>query len=93
MFLVGLYQPFSLQSPFAILQLSHHSILLAFVFILLFSRAVAIAVSPLLFSLLGWLCRSSLLSAIFIAMPFSLLPFILLLFSLQYHGFSFKAGH
>ena len=72
--------------------------LLAFIFILLFSCAVAIAVSQLLFSLLGLPCRSSLLSAIFnsscnfIAMPFSSLPFILLLFSLQYCGFSFKAG-
>ena len=42
----------------AILQLSHHSILL-------FSRAMAIAVSPLLFTvLLGLLCHSLLLSAI-----------------------------
>ena len=37
-----------------------------YIFILLFSRAVAIAISPLLFSLLGLPCRSSLLSAIFI---------------------------
>ena len=72
--------------------------LLAFIFILLFSRAVAIAVSQLLFSLLGLLCRSSFLSAIFnssrnfIAMPFSSLPLILLLFSQQYCGFLFKAG-
>ena len=36
-----------------------------FIFILLFSRAVAIAVSPLLFLLLGLLCHSLLLSAIF----------------------------
>ena len=96
------YQPFSLQSAFANLPISHRSILLAF--ILLFSRAVAIAVSPLLFSLLGLPCHSSLLSAIFnssrhfycnaifIATPFSLLPSILLLFSQQYCGFSFKAG-
>ena len=46
------------------LQLSHHSTLLAFIFILLFSHAVPIAVSPLLFSLLGLPCRSSLLTTI-----------------------------
>ena len=44
---------------------SHHSILLAFIFILLFSRAMAIAISPLLFSLLELPCHSLLLSAIF----------------------------
>ena len=47
------------------LQLSHRSILLVFIFILLFCRAVAIAVSSLLFSQLGLPCCSSLLSAIF----------------------------
>ena len=92
-------KPFSLQSPFAILQLSHCSILLAFIFIFLFSRAVAIAISLLLFSQLGLpcaiLCFSPpflFLAAIFIAMPFTSLPSILSLFSQQYHGFSFKAG-
>ena len=41
--------------------------LLSFIFILLFSHAVAIAVSLLSFSLLGLPCHSSLLSAIFIS--------------------------
>ena len=45
---------------------SCNSILLAFIFILLFSRAVAIAISPLLFSLLGLPYHSSLLSTILI---------------------------
>ena len=48
----------SLWSPFAILQLSHCSILLSFIFILLFSHAVAIAVLPLLFLLLRLPCRA-----------------------------------
>ena len=52
--------------------------------ILLFSRAVAIAVSPLLFSQLGLLgcpLLFQLLAAIFIAVQFSLLPSILSRFS------------
>ena len=44
---------------------SHRSILLAFIFILLFSHVVAITVSPLLFLLFGLPCRYSLISAIF----------------------------
>ena len=64
-FLLGLLSAILIAVAFrAILQLSH-SILLSFIFILLFSCAVAIAVLPLLFSLLGLPCRSSLLSAIF----------------------------
>ena len=61
-FLLGLLS--AILIPVA-LQLSHCSILLAFIFILLFCRAVAIAVSPLLLLLLGLPCRSSLLSTIF----------------------------
>ena len=59
-----LVQSFS-WSQFTILQLSHRSVLLTFILILLFSRAIAIAVSPLLLLLLGLPCRSSLLFTIF----------------------------
>ena len=58
-------------------------VIILFCFYFAFSHAVAIAVSPLLFSLLGLPCHSSLISAIFIAMPFSPLPSILSLFSQQ----------
>ena len=47
------------------------------IFILLYSHAMAIAVSPLLFSLLGLPCRSSLLSAIFILVAIFILAAIL----------------
>ena len=80
-FLLGLLSVVLIAVAFRHLATNHHSIVLAFIFILLFSHAMAFAVSPLLFSLLGLPCRSSFLAAIFIAMPFSSLPYSLSLFS------------
>ena len=64
-FLLSLLSAILIVVAFCHLQVSHHSVLLAFMFVLLFSCDMAIAVSPLLFSLLGLLCHSSFLSAIF----------------------------
>ena len=57
------------------------------------NRAMAIAVSPLLFSLLGLPCRSSLLSALFnSSRHFAAVHFVAVQPDSNYHSFSFKAG-
>ena len=75
--------------------------LLAFIFILLFPCAVAIAVSPLLFTLLGLPYHSSLLSAIFNsihhfychAILIAAVHFVAVQPDSNYRRFLFKAGH
>ena len=80
------FQPFSLRSPFTILQ-HMSSFYFACFYFFLFSCIVAIAISPLLFRCLGFhavLCFSLpflILATIFIAVTFLSLSSILLLFS------------
>ena len=80
-----------------ILQLSHRSILLAFILFCCFLMPWLLPSRRYCFSCLG--CRAILRfstifnsSRHFFTMPFSSLPSILSLFSQQYRGFSFKAG-
>ena len=98
-FLLGLLSAILIAVTFCHLatKLIHHSILLAFIFSLLFSRTVAIAISLLWFSLLGWHCCSSLLSAIFNsschfycrAIFIAAVHFVAVKSDSNYHSFSF----
>ena len=96
-FLLGLLSAVLIAVTFR--HLATKSSVLFCLLLFLFSSTVAIAVSPLLFSLIELPCRSLLLSAIFNSRChfychdlFSSLLSILSLFSQQYRGFSFKAG-